>query len=70
MSKTLVVLRNESATYQVHVQVDDPYLSHASGLSLDQDRLQSELHIHGCSDETVKQVLAEVDQAGRATVTV
>ncbi len=64
MTKKLTVLRNESLTYAVHLELGDPPRKLVGGLSLDLSRLKVELEQHGCSEDTVAKALAELEASG------
>jgi hypothetical protein len=65
MSKRLVIVRNESATHEVHVEMDDPPKKAAGGLSLDIPALETELRQHGCSEKQVSTALKDLEQSYR-----
>lgn len=64
MPKKLVIVRNESCTYAVHVEMGTPPRNLAGGQSLDRERLATELSQHGCPEATIVQALQEVEKAG------
>jgi uncharacterized protein Smg (DUF494 family) len=53
--KTLVVLRNERSTYEVHIE---------GGQHLDRDRLAVELAQHGFPQVIIEKALQEIDSSG------
>jgi hypothetical protein len=67
MFKRLVIVRNESATHEVHVEMGDPPQKAVGGLSLDIPALETELRQHGCSEKQVSTVLEDLERNGRAT---
>ena len=68
MTKKVTVLRNESLTYSVHLELGDPPEKLVGGLLLDLPRLRVELEQHGCSKDTVSKALAELESHGSVVV--
>ncbi len=68
MQKKLTVVRNETQTYAVHLELGNPPKKLVSGLSLDFPRLRVELEQHGCSQDTVAKALAELEASGSVVV--
>ena len=68
MSTKLTVRLNERSTYEVHIEQGNPPQNFTGGLSLDLDRLKTELGQHGCSQELIAEALQQVGQQGSATV--
>lgn len=70
MPKKLTVRKNDGCTFEVHVEMGNPPQSRAGGLSLNLDRLKTELWQHGCSDEVIAYAVQQVTEHGSATVSV
>ena len=68
MANKLTILRNETQTYQVHMEYDDPHKSLVGGLSLNREHLKIELEQHGCPEETSIQALQDLDASGSVTL--
>lgn len=64
MPKKLVIVRNESRTYAVRIEMGMPPENFAGGQSLDRERLATELSQHGCPEATIAQALVEVENTG------
>jgi hypothetical protein len=68
MSKKLTVRLNETATYEVRIEMENPTRNAFGGLSLDVDRLKIELKQHGCSEDLIVTALQEIDRHGSTTM--
>lgn len=64
MPKKLLILRNESQTFAVHVEFGTPPQIAAGGQSLDRERLATELSQHGCPQLAIEKALTEVESDG------
>ena len=64
MPKNLLILRNESQTFAVHIELGTPPQMLAGGQSLDRERLATELSQHGCARVAIEKALNEVERAG------
>jgi hypothetical protein len=68
MAKKLVIIRNERSTYEVQIEHGDPPRRAFGGISLDRDRLRTELLQHGCPEEVAANAIKEVESKGSAHV--
>jgi hypothetical protein len=65
MLKKLVVVRNERATYEVHI--GKPPEKAVGGVSLDRKTLTDELRQHGCPEELIPKLWEDTESNGSAT---
>jgi hypothetical protein len=66
--KKLVIIRNESSTYEVHGEQDKQPQRFVGGVSLDLPRLKTELIQHGCREDVAANALQAVEISGYATI--
>jgi hypothetical protein len=62
--KTLVVLRNERSTYEIHIEGGNPPQRFIGGQHLDRERLAVELAQHGFPQVIIDKALQEIDSSG------